>query len=33
MSNLVLCWLHHCTYRSEKQVQNDRKFITLTEKT
>ena len=27
------CWLHHCAYRSEKQVQNDRKFITLNEKT
>ena len=23
----------HCTYRSEKQVQNDLKFITLNEKT
>ena len=33
MSNFVLCWLHHCTYRSEKQVQNDRKFITLNVKT
>ena len=28
----VLCWLHHCTYRSEEQLQNDRKFITLKEK-
>ena len=26
-------WVHHCTYRSEKQVQNDRKFVTLNEKT
>ena len=33
MSNFVLCWLHHGTYRSEKQVQIDRKFITLNEKT
>ena len=33
MSKFVLCWLHHCTYRSEEQVQNDRKFITLNEKT
>ena len=32
-NNFVLCWLHHCTYRSEKQVQDDRKFITLKEKT
>ena len=32
-NNFVLCWLHHCTYSSEKQVQNDRKFITLNEKT
>ena len=32
-NNFVLCWLHHCTYRSEEQVQNDRKFITLNEKT
>ena len=32
-SNFVLGWLHHCTCRSEKQVQNDRKFITLNEKT
>ena len=27
------CWLHHCTYRREKQVLNDRKFLTLNEKT
>ena len=33
MSNFVLCWLHHCTDRSEKQVLNGRKFITLNEKT
>ena len=32
MSNFVLCLLHHCACRSEKQVQNDRKFITLNEK-
>ena len=32
MSNFVLCWLHHCTDRSEKQVQNDREFITLMRK-
>ena len=25
-NNFVLCWLHHCTYRSEEQVQNDRKL-------
>ena len=31
--NFELCWLDHCTYRSEEQVQNDRKFITLNEKT
>ena len=28
-NKFVLCWLHHSTYRSEKQVRNDRKFITL----
>ena len=32
-NNFVLCWLHHCTYRSEEQVQNDHKLITLNEKT
>ena len=26
-------WLHHCTYRCEKQVLNVRKFITVNEKT
>ena len=31
-NKFVLCWLHHGTYRSEKQVRNDRKFITLKEK-
>ena len=31
MSNFVL-WLHHCIYRREKQVQNDRKLLTLNEK-
>ena len=29
--NFVLCWLFHDTYRNEKQVRNDRKFITLKE--
>ena len=28
----VLCWLHNCTCRSEKQVRNDHKFITPKEK-
>ena len=28
----VLCWLHHCTYKSEKQLQNDHKSVTLNEK-
>ena len=28
-NKFMLCWLHHGTYRSEKQVRNDRKFITL----
>ena len=32
ISNFVLCWLHHSTYRSEKQERNDHKFITLHEK-
>ena len=27
-NKFVLCWLHHGTYRSEKQLRNDRKFIT-----
>ena len=31
-NKFVLCWLHHGTYRSEKQVRNDQKFITLKEK-
>ena len=31
-NKFVLCWLHHGTFRSEKQVRNDRKFITLKEK-
>ena len=30
-NKFVLCWLHHGTYRSEKHVRNDRKFITLKE--
>ena len=33
MSKYGTCWLHHCTYRKEKQVQTDHKFITRTEKT
>ena len=28
-NKFVLCWLHHGTYRNEKQVRNDRKFVTL----
>ena len=32
MTIFVLWWLHHCTCRSEKQVQTDHKFITLWEK-
>ena len=31
-NKFVLCWLHHCTCRSETQVRNDHKFITLKEK-
>ena len=31
-NTFVLCWLHHGYYQSEKQVRNDRKFITLKEK-
>ena len=31
-NKFVLCWLHHSTYWSEKQVRNDRKFISLKEK-
>ena len=31
-NNFVLCQLHHCIFRSEKQVLNDHKFITLNEK-
>ena len=27
-NNFVVCRLHHCTYRSEEQEQNDRKLIT-----
>ena len=27
-NNFELFWLYHCTYRSEEQVQNDRNFIT-----
>ena len=30
-NTFVLCWLHHCTYRSEEQVQNDRTVIILNE--
>ena len=32
-NDFVLCWLHHCTYRSEKKMRNDHKFVTLNEKT
>ena len=28
-NKFVLCWLHRGTYRSQKQVGNDRKFVTL----
>ena len=28
-NNFVFCWLPHCTYRSERQMRNDRKIITL----
>ena len=31
-NKFVLCWLHHGTYRSEKQVRNDHKLITLEER-
>ena len=31
-NKFVLCWLHHGIYRSEKQVRNDHKLITLKEK-
>ena len=31
-NNFVLCWLHHCIYKSEEQMQNDHKFITPNEK-
>ena len=31
-NNFELCWLHHCTFRSEKQVQNAHNFITRNEK-
>ena len=27
MSKFVLCWLHHCTCKREKQVRTDHKFI------
>ena len=30
-NKFVLCWLHHDISRSEKQVRNDSKFITLKE--
>ena len=33
MTRFVLCWLPHCTTRSERQMRNDRKFITLYETT
>ena len=28
-NKFVLCWLHHCIYRSERQVRNEHKFIEL----
>ena len=28
-----ICWLHHCTYKREKQVPTDHEFITPSEKT
>ena len=31
-NKFVFCWLHHGTCRTEKQVRNDLKFITLEEK-
>ena len=31
-NKFVFCWLHHGTCRTEKQVRNDFKFITLEEK-
>ena len=33
MSKFVLCWLHHFTYRREKQVPTDHEFVTPSEKT
>ena len=30
MSKFVLCWLHHCTCRSEKQMRTDRKYSFFT---
>ena len=33
MSKYGTCWLHHCTYRREKQVQTDHEFITPSDKT
>ena len=31
-NKFLLCWLHHGTWGSEKQLRNDHKFITLKEK-
>ena len=31
-NKFVLCWLHHGIFRTEKQVRNDHKFVTLKEK-
>ena len=33
MSKCVICRLHRCTYRREKQLLTDHEFITLSEKT
>ena len=33
MSKFVLCWLHQCTHWSEKQLRNNRKIVSLLEKT
>ena len=33
MSKYGPCWLHHCTYRREKQVLTDHEFTTPQEKT
>ena len=33
MSRQRICWLHHCSHKSEKQMQTDYKFTTRKEKT